>query len=181
MRGRPVKSVVRERMEQIVDALGVTYGYEVFKVYTDAFAPIDLRSMYYHLNKGLGLGVFELVGVRSEKGNFTWGDVSVRRYYILGPSAAGKATDDLHIIVKTLGLNYREPKDYVDWQQLLKERAAAVASEVEVLLRAKKPSLVVINNLNKKLSSLIGWFEEKKINTKGLEELRGKLEGFGQR
>ncbi len=111
--GRPVKSKIRDRMQMVVDALGVSYGYEIFKVYQDAFESIDLRSMYYHLNKGVMLGEFKEIGVEVVKGNFTWGDKSIRKYYVLGENAKQKASDDIHIIIKTLGLKYRKPEKFI--------------------------------------------------------------------
>lgn len=108
-RGRPVKSKIRDRMQQIVDGLGVAYGYEIYKVYKDAFEPIELRSIYYHLKKGTALGEFRDVGAKEELGVFTWGGASMRKFYTLGPAATQKANDSLHIIIKTLGLEYRDP------------------------------------------------------------------------
>lgn len=110
--GRPVKSKIRDRMQEIVDALGVTYGYEIYKVYQDAFEPIDLRSMYYHLNKGVSLKEFKEIGVEVVKGNFTWGDKGIRKYYVLGENSTERASDDIHIIIKTLGLKYRKPDKF---------------------------------------------------------------------
>jgi len=109
-RGRPRKSLIRERMQTIVDALGVTYGYEIYKVYQDAYTSVDLRSMYYHLRKGLVLEEFEEVGVQEVKGEFTWGDTSIRKYYILGPAAKERADDGLHIVVKNFGAELPGPK-----------------------------------------------------------------------
>ncbi|MFH1424307.1 MAG: hypothetical protein ABIG20_01360 [archaeon] len=108
-RGRPFKSAIRERMQSILDGLGVAYGYEIYKVYRDAYAPIDIRSIYYHLNRGTLLGEFEEVATKEERGAFTWGPASTRKYYKLGLAATKKVNDDLHIIIKTLGLSYREP------------------------------------------------------------------------
>jgi hypothetical protein len=96
-------------MQGIVDALGVSHGYDIYKVYKDAFEPVDLRSIYYHLAKGTLLKEFKGVGVEKVKGNYTWGKESTRKCYILGPNATQKATDELHIIVKTLGLKYKPP------------------------------------------------------------------------
>lgn len=177
-RGRPIKSLIRERMQQIVDALGVSYGYEIYKVYEGAFSPIDLRSMYYHLRKGVELDEFALVGMKEEKGAFTWGDFSLRRYYVLGPAAEEKANDDLHIIVKTLGLGYREPKDYVDWVKFLKEKAQQWRQEFVVITKTKKPNLNMLEGLDKKIISAVGWFRGKKIEVKELDSLHLEIERF---
>ena len=176
--GRPIKSLIRDRMQQIVDALGVSYGYEIFKVYEGAFSPIDLRSMYYHLRKGMDLDVFELVGVKAEKGAYTWGDFSMRRYYVLGPAATENANDDLHIIVKTLGFGYREPKDYVDWARLLKEKMSVWKQELSAIIKTKNPRPHLLKKLEIKTSASVDWFRKKKIDTKDLESLRAEIQRF---
>ncbi len=165
-------------MQQIVDALGVSYGYEIYKVYEGAFSPIDLRSMYYHLRKGVDLGEFELVGVKEERGVFTWGALSMRRYYITGPNASERANDDLHIIVKTLGFGYRELDKYVDWGGFLKEKTQQLKQEFMSITKTKKPNKNSLENLDKKIVSLTEWFKEKKINTKELDFLRENLQKF---
>ena len=106
-RGRPTKSTIRDRMSEIINVLGVSYGYEIFKVYTAAFSKISMRSMYYHLNKGVQLGEFTLVGVKIEKGDYTWGDSVVRRYYVLGKSKKPPQNQDLVGIINSLGLKKR--------------------------------------------------------------------------
>ena len=176
-RGRPTRSVIRDRMQQIVDALGVTYGYEIFKVYTDAFSPIALRSMYYHLNKGIGLDEFVIVGVKQEKGDFTWGDVSIRKYYVLGPSAKQKASDDLHIVIKTLGLGYRELNKYVDWTNVLEQKTKALEQDISALLKKGKPDEDLSASLDLRISSAIDWFEVNKKKPKRLIELYGSFKG----
>ncbi|HIJ98017.1 TPA: hypothetical protein H1012_04235 [archaeon] len=106
-RGRPVKSLIRDRMKEILAVLGSSYGYEIYKVYTAAFSKITLRSMYYHLNKGVEIGEFNLVGVREEKGSYTWGDKTTRRYYSLKEKGA-RINEDLVRVVQDLGLRKRK-------------------------------------------------------------------------
>ncbi len=107
-RGRPPKSIIRERMREILAVLGTSYGYEIYKVYTAAFSQTTIRSMYYHLNKGVELGEFNLVGVREEKGSYTWGDRTTRRYYNLKKGVEGKLNEDLEEIIKKISLKKRE-------------------------------------------------------------------------
>ncbi len=107
-RGRPVKSIVRDRMKEILLILGNSYGYEIYKVYTAAFSKITIRSMYYHLDKGVELGEFNLVGVKEERGDYTWGDRTTRRYYNLGKKVEGKINDELLKITEEMGLKKRK-------------------------------------------------------------------------
>lgn len=102
--GRPPKSIIRDRMSEILAALGTSYGYEIYKVYTAAFSKISLRSMYYHLKKGVELGEFALVGVREEKGDYTWGDATTRCYYVLGKNEKGGLSEELIHVIEELGL-----------------------------------------------------------------------------
>ena len=106
-RGRPPKSIIRERMGEILNVLGVSYGYEIYKMYGAAFSKISMRSMYYHLSKGVGLKEFVLVGAREEKGDYTWGDKSFRRYYILSKEKKHILNEELVRIRDALGLKKR--------------------------------------------------------------------------
>jgi len=108
-RGRPVKSVIRDRMQQIVDALGTAYGYEIYKIYKEVFEPVSVRSMYYHLKRGLALGEFKLAGTKSVQGPFTWGRESTHTYYTLGDSASHVGNKELRDKVKALGFEERDP------------------------------------------------------------------------
>jgi len=107
-RGRPVKSVIRDRMQQIVDVLGSAYGYEIYKIYKEVFEPVDVRSMYYHLKKGVALGEFKMAGTKSVQGPFTWGRESTHIYYVLGDAASHKGNAELKSKVKELGYEQRD-------------------------------------------------------------------------
>jgi len=107
-RGRPTKSLIRDRMQQIVDALGKAYGYEVYKIYTKVFETVSIRSMYYHFKRGVELGEFVGAGQKQEKGPYTWGRESTHIYYSLGDAASHKANTELQKQVKELGFEVRE-------------------------------------------------------------------------
>jgi len=62
-------------------------GYDIFKVYREIFPKPTLRSIYYHLKKGVTLGEFKVEEVKQEKGEFSWGGVVQKIYYSLGPNA----------------------------------------------------------------------------------------------
>ena len=170
-RGRKAGSVARDRMQQVVDALGVSYGYEIFKAYEAAFSPIELRSVYYHLNKGIGLEEFELVGVKAEKGPFTWGDISIRRYYILGPEAKEHASEELRTVVNEAGLKRRDPKEYVDWEKVFVERFEILNKEFSILIKARPVDPEKLSAFNNKLSLFYDWFKGNKVKINDLEVL----------
>ncbi len=91
-RGRPVKSQIRQNVVEILYFLGKGYGYDIYKAYRDIFTPVTMRSIYYHLNKGIQTEEFKIAEVKKEEGDFSWGTVVTKTYYALGPKAkaAGK-------------------------------------------------------------------------------------------
>lgn len=87
-RGRPVKSEVRQQMVDILSVLGSAYGYEIYKHHKDIFPKVTLRLVYYHLKKGVDLGLFKKGKVEASKGEYSWGPEAEKQYYELGPSAS---------------------------------------------------------------------------------------------
>ena len=86
-RGRPVKSPIRQNMVEILYFLGKGYGYDIYKVYRTLFPQVTMRSIYYHLKKGIATGEFKIEKIEKEKGNFSWGSEVEKIYYALGPDA----------------------------------------------------------------------------------------------
>ena len=66
LRGRPVKTEIREKIASIIAKMGTSYGYEIYKAYLKAFGKISLRNLYYNLKKGLDTGEFILADVKIE-------------------------------------------------------------------------------------------------------------------
>ena len=95
MRGRPVRSAIRQNVVEILYYMKKGYGYEIFKAYIDLFPAVTMRSIYYHLNKGTEIGEFKVAEIRSEKGNFSWGDTVKKTYYALGDSAKPTLKEDV--------------------------------------------------------------------------------------
>lgn len=86
-RGRPVGSVVRHNMVEVLAVLERGHGYQIYKVYRDLFPKVTLRVIYYHLKKGLELGEFVIEKVEKERGDYSWGSEAEKIYYKLGPKA----------------------------------------------------------------------------------------------
>jgi hypothetical protein len=95
-RGRPVRSAIRQNLVELLYFKGKGYGYDVYKDYTAIFPKVTLRSIYYHLRKGIELGEFEVEGIEKEKGNYSWGETAEKIYYKLG----SKAKPTMNEIVK---------------------------------------------------------------------------------
>lgn len=86
-RGRPVASDIRQNIVEILYFMGKGYGYEIYKIYKSIFPSCTMKSIYYHLAKGVDLGEFELEEVKKEKGKYSWGNEVEKKYYKLGSAA----------------------------------------------------------------------------------------------
>lgn len=86
-RGRPVGSVVRQNIIEIINSNGPMHGYDLYKLYCERFPEISLRLVYYHLKKGIDTGELKIISLVSKEGNFSWGTKSENIVYGLGPNA----------------------------------------------------------------------------------------------
>lgn len=86
-RGRPVSSPIRQNIVEILYFMGKGYGYDIYRVYRAIFPKVTLRSIYYHLNKGVELGEFRIEKIEKEKGTYSWGEVAEKTYYALAKAA----------------------------------------------------------------------------------------------
>ena len=92
-KGRPVKSEIRENMIEILFYMKEGYGYEIYKAYVAIFPKVTMRSIYYHLKKGLSLKEFKVSKVEKEKGDYSWGPEAEKTYYSLGENAKPVGSD----------------------------------------------------------------------------------------
>lgn len=120
-RGRPHRSEVRQKMERVVDGLGVGYGYQIYKTYKLAYEKATMRNIYYHLKTGVGLGVFVEIEPEKASGNYTWGGVVERKRYVLGPNATQRTDPKTEDAIKKLGLTHKNPEEMVGWKNTTKE------------------------------------------------------------
>lgn len=86
-RGRPARSVIRQNIIEILYFMGDSYAYDIYKVYTDIFPKVTMRSIYYHLKQGVNLGIFKIKEIRKEHGQYSWGSQVEKVYYCLDKSA----------------------------------------------------------------------------------------------
>ncbi len=87
-RGRPTKSMIRQNIVEILYFLGKGYAYDIYKHYVSVFPQVTMRSIYYHLKKGLDTQEFVVKEIKKERGEYSWGAEAEKIYYELGPSAA---------------------------------------------------------------------------------------------
>jgi hypothetical protein len=86
-RGRPAKSEIRQNIVDILFFIKRGYGYDIYKIYREIFAAVTMRSIYYHLRKGLQLEEFKIDKIEKEKGDYSWGGEAEKIYYALGENA----------------------------------------------------------------------------------------------
>ena len=86
-KGRPVKSEIRQNIVEILYFKKQGYGYEIYKVYVAIFPKVTMRSIYYHLRKGVNLNEFKVSKIEKEKGDYSWGPEAEKIYYSLGDNA----------------------------------------------------------------------------------------------
>lgn len=79
------KSLVRERILQILYYVGYSYPYEIYKIYKSLYGKVCLRNVYYNIRKGIEAGDIKVLKVETVDGNFTWGDKTKRIYLIPNP------------------------------------------------------------------------------------------------
>lgn len=82
-------------MVEILAYASKAYGYEIYKIYIEIFPKITLRSVYYHLKKGIQLDEFRVDKVIQEKGDYSWGTTTEKIYYSLGTKANPKGNKRL--------------------------------------------------------------------------------------
>ncbi|MBU1704347.1 MAG: hypothetical protein KJ922_03205 [Nanoarchaeota archaeon] len=86
-RGRPVKSQIRQNMVEILNFVGSSSGYDLYKVYVSVYPKVTMRSIYYHLKKGVSLGEFQVDKIEKVKGDYSWGPEAEKIFYTLGSNA----------------------------------------------------------------------------------------------
>jgi hypothetical protein len=86
-RGRPVKSEIRQNIVDILQYMKSGYGYDIYRHYVKVFPRCTIEVIYYHLKKGVTLDLFKVEKVRQEEGEFSWGPIVEKTYYMLGPEA----------------------------------------------------------------------------------------------
>jgi|GEM_PF-2772107 len=81
---RVVRHPVRARIAQILENNSAPlYGYAIYKLYTEKFGPISIRLVYYHLTRGVKERLFVVKQVEEIRGDYSWGNQSMRKYYDL--------------------------------------------------------------------------------------------------
>lgn len=99
-RGRPTQSIIRQNIVEILFYLNKGYGYQIAKLYNEIFSEVTQRSVYYHLRKGIQTQEIKLQSIEREKGEFSWGQVVEKTYYVLGSNANPKGNEKVEAHLK---------------------------------------------------------------------------------
>ena len=92
-KGRPVRSEIRQNIIEMLFFMKEGYGYDIYRNYIAIFPKVTMRSIYYHLKKGISLGEFKISKVEKEKGDYSWGPEAEKTYYSLGENAKPLGND----------------------------------------------------------------------------------------
>ncbi len=89
-RGRPSGSLIRQNIIELLSHLGEGYGYQISALYNQIFPACTMRSIHYHLKKGLATKEFIVKKIVKEEGTYSWGNAAEKTYYALGENAKQK-------------------------------------------------------------------------------------------
>ncbi len=94
-RGRKPQSPIRQNIIDMLFFLKEAYGYDLYRNYITIFPKVTMRSIYYHLKKGLDLGEIKISRIQKSQGDYSWGSEAEKIYYGLGENA--KPTGNLQV------------------------------------------------------------------------------------
>ena len=89
-RGRPTQSVIRQNIIEILHHVGEGYGYQIALLHNQIYPKCTMRSVHYHLRKGLETKEFIIKKVAQEAGEYSWRQHAEKIYYALGENAKPK-------------------------------------------------------------------------------------------
>ena len=91
--GRPLSSKIRQNIVEILYFLGKGYGYQIHSIHNKIFPACTIEVIYYNLKKGVAIGEFEMIEIKQEQGDFSWGNTAEKTYYKLGKQANPKINE----------------------------------------------------------------------------------------
>ena len=95
--GRRPNSEIRNNIVELLFFMKESYGYNIYKKYVKIFGPnVSIRSIYYHLTKGVELGIFQIRDIQQARGEYSWGDNVQRVIFSLGKEAKPRGARDIY-------------------------------------------------------------------------------------
>ncbi len=86
-RGRKTGSKIRSNLIELLYIFGEGYGFDLYKKYIKVYGNVNIRSIYYNLNKGVDLGIFKVKEIKEELGDYSWGRFSEKKIYSLSKNS----------------------------------------------------------------------------------------------
>jgi hypothetical protein len=175
MKGRPVGSIIRNRIAAILNKINVGYGYELYKIYKEFFGQVHIRTIYYNLKKGIEKEEILLFKIEKEIGAYSWGNEVEKIYYIIGPYANIKLPlKDLEII-KKIPINPLKKKLKINWENELKNMSNQLKKEIndynkKYNVLSNQGKKLLKEKINQRLNKLKEYFGSK-INKEKMKEL----------
>ncbi len=96
-RGHPTNSVIRQNIVELLARLGEGYGYQISALYNKIFPTCTMRSVHYHLKKGVATKEFAIKRIVKEEGEYSWGAHAEKIYYGLGENAKPKMDERVRL------------------------------------------------------------------------------------
>ncbi len=99
---RPHGSPIRQNIVEILSVIRKGHGYEIFKIYREIYPKATMRSIYYHLKKGVATGEFTVVKIEKSKGDYSWGAEAEKVIYALGANAKAKGDNRVKAVAEKI-------------------------------------------------------------------------------
>lgn len=80
-KGRPERSVIRDNIGKLLKGQGPSDGYSLYRIYVEKYPKVTMRSIYYHLKKGVELKLFKVKEIVRDRSNHSWGNYSEKIIY----------------------------------------------------------------------------------------------------
>jgi len=80
-KGRPERSAIRDNVGKLLREYGPSDGYSLYKIYIETYPKVTMRSIYYHLKKGVELRIFKIKEIVKDRGSHSWGNYSEKIIY----------------------------------------------------------------------------------------------------
>ncbi len=176
MKGRPVGSIIRNRIIGILNKLNTSYGYEIYTIYKRLFGPIHIRSIYYNLKKGIEKEEIVVVDVTKEIGDYSWGNEVEKVYYAVGPYGSAKLSKDDEKKLEKLS-----PKGIkIDWYKKIVEIIDEFNKDLKEF-KEKKDKMysqsrkVQKSKLEERYKKIVDFIDEKIDDKKMVKELKERI------
>jgi hypothetical protein len=94
-KGRPPKIENYQQLVDLVSLSGPIYGYALYKIFKHTFPKISMRLFYYRMKYSVDHQMLEVYATVAAPGEYSWGELSKRRWVRLGPAAKPNPSADV--------------------------------------------------------------------------------------